>query len=372
MRSLSAILQDLESWRRGQCPDDRVRPLNQGGETEQNRMRDALERGLARARAGVRYIAPDRIQPDQIDSDTAESLALGLIVQTTEFMGLPPDATWRQQDVKRARIAYKLMRRLEPFLASHPAGADRRPTIRAMEELRSELKRALTGGETTGKAAPRGRHETQPDTEEEEVTGEFGMLGGETEDTLDAVLSPRSDSIAAPVSEDALEQILTGEIPEEPSRERRSQVDALAEEDQEDLIARAVDSSRREPGTATLVPESGSSRFQIGATLLLVIMAAAALVSLVPHLMSANTPSVDSYSEHLPVIGMARLAEPEPTLVLIVDETWAALSGPERRARSHAAFSMARDRESVSVLIVRDESGREVVRATTDEVSLHP
>ena len=345
-------------------------------------MRDALERGLARARAGVRYIAPDRIRPDQIDSDTAESLALGLIVQTTEFLGLPPDATWRQQDVKRARIAYKLMRRLEPFLASHPAGADRRQTIQAMEELRSELKRALTGGETARKKAPRERPADaggpdvsdlpEPATEDEEVTGEFGMLGGETEDTLDAVLGPQTDDIPAPVSEDSLEQILTGEIPEEPSPRGHSQVDALAEEDQENLIARAVDSSRREPGTATLVPASGSSRFQIGAILLLVLMAAAALVSLVPRLMSATAPSVDSYSEHLPVIGMARLAEPEPTLVLIVDGTWSALAGPERQARTRAAFSMARDRESVSVLIVRDESGREVVRATTEGVSLHP
>ncbi len=340
-------------------------------------MHDALGRGLSRARAGVRFIAPERINPDELDSDTAESMALGLIIQGYEFLELPADATWRAQDVKRARIAYKLMKRLEPFLQAHPAGADRSVTVEGMSDVRAGLKLTLKGGATkpskSDAATPDAVDVPEEASDDEiEVTGEFGMLGRETEDTLDAVIGPEVESLAELASEDSLDQILTGEIPEDPIQEPASAVEELAEEDQENLIARAVDSSPPEPGSATLLPAMSSSRFQIAATLVLVLLAATALVSLVPRLMTAAAPSVDSYGEHLPVIGMVRLAEPEPTLVLIVDESWDRLSDPERRSKVLAAFELAQDRESVGVLVVRDERGRDAVRATADGVTQLP
>ncbi len=376
MRNISAILQDLESWRRGQCPADRVAPLGQATEDERVRMRLTLERGLARARAGVRYISPSRIDPEQIDSDTAESIALGLVVQVYEFLDLPDDAVVEDRDVKRLRIAYRLMKRLEPLLVAHPAGADRRPTVQLMQAQRAARTRALPRGAATGGGggraaeAPAERPEPIEEfTDDAEVTGEFDLAEDDPESTLDQLLGegrpPRPSDL-----KDSLDQILGEEIPSDVPDGRFTTLDPPEDQPQE-LIARAVDSADQPPTAAQVQPQ-GNPRFQLVAIGVLLLLAVAALASLVPRLMSAVGPSVDSYSELVPAVGMIRLAEPEPTLVLIVDERWDVMAGADRTKGALAAYELGVEREGIRTLIVRDDRGHEAARVREGTVSLGP
>ncbi len=376
MRSLSAILQDLESWRRRQCPEERVAPLGGDGEAEIERLRDALDRGLARARAGIRYITPGRIDAEQIDSDTAESIALGLVIQVHEFLGLPAGAEFDDRDSKRMRVAYRLMKRLEPLLEAHPAGADRRPTIKMMVDQRTALRAAMPRGSAraqevaTDAERPAGARSSAGSVEgDAEVTGEFGLAEDDHESTLDQLL--RGDTAASRRElKDSLEQILGEEIPGDvPDGHPVVENESPPEKPQE-LIKRAVDSAGHRPVAAA--QSVGTARFQIGAIILLSLLAALALASLVPRLMHAGSPSVDSYGEYLPAVGIIRLAEPEPTLVLIVDERWDSMAAKDRSDSALAAYQLAMEREDVSALIVRDGRGHDAARVKGGAVTLGP
>ena len=339
-------------------------------------MRESLGRGLARARAGIRHITPGRIDADQIDSDTAESIALGLVVQVHEFLDAPGSAELDDRDAKRMRVAYRLMKRFEPLLGAHPAGADRRPTIKMMEDHRAALKAAMPRGSAhaQGVAARSDRPDGSepsagPVAGDAEVTGEFGLADDDHESTLDQLL--RGDTAASRRElKDSLEQILGEEIPRDvPDGRPVVENEAPAEKPQE-LIARAVDSTGQKPATAS--PSVGTARFQIGAIILLSLLAALALASLVPRLMHAVSPSVDSYGDYLPAVGMIRLAEPEPTLVLIVDERWDSMAAKDRSDSALAAYQLAMEREDVAALIVRDGKGHDAARVKGGAVTLSP
>ena len=66
------------------------------------------------------------------------------------------------------------------------------------------------------------------------------------------------------------------------------------------------------------------------------------------------------------------MTEPEPTLVLIVDERWDSMAAKDRSDSALAAYQLAMEREDVSALIVRDGRGHDAARVKGGAVTLGP
>jgi hypothetical protein len=365
MKALSTIVEDLLAWTTGNAPGDLVMPLTLGTPEAIASMRETIQQGQVEAAEIAAEPSQEKITEDMPSLDATLVLAMAIGIQGYGFFrAYGADGRRCPAGQFRAVVSsYRLIKPLRARLASHPDDPQVKPARRMLKELRERLKpcisrrvkaarlRASVRGETSDAEAA-----SQWNVDPYENTGTLGAA------TLEMVVDLSCDESVGPDRDDVNDPGLSAEFldgGELPIPARRP--GGPARTDTRSRTSSAMSRPARGPATARAPLGAGRSTLQLGLMTVLALLVVVALLSTWPLIKARFKPSLDTYGQHLPVTGVARI-DGGRAMILQLDTSWDDIGDDQRRQAVIDAYDSARDLEGIDELIVRDARGAEVAR----------
>ena len=353
MRGLDDILEDLLDWATGRSIEGFVLPQVYHSREAREDKRVALRDKVPDAISRSRHLDTAAIDLEGMDADTAEAIGLAVIIQVYDFLR---DGAWEAVDndhligpLTELRRDLGLLPPLMRLLEQDAADSDRSPVVKKLVGLQKHLLLLVREGKERAV-----RRTDMLDDEDSEIP--------ESLTSFDSV--PDSDSL--------------GDDDDDDDNDDDAMVAAMATDFQDRVkdaleVANGLETAARQPGPGeegTIARVRRHARRV--APLIVGVLLICALVSVWPLLSRRTLPTVDDYSEFLPVLGLSRPVDTDRELVLVVDARWNAMGEAQRIDGARTLFEFARDAEGMFTVIVRDQQGLDVAQATAAGVELLP
>ncbi len=314
---------------------------------------EAVARGMKAASALGNDLTPADVDPEEMDADTAEALALAVIIQTWDFIR---GGAWENVDPDVLPMVYgnverdfALVEPLRVILRDHAGDVDREPVITKLTSLE--------------------RHLSQYTREGRKILDQLGI----EEDSVSCDLSDSDNRISFDSMDDSGEirspillaaRKLTDSVT---SVGGRASVDGrpsigktmrTALDTEEMRVRQADDKAAR-----TARKTDRRRKFRLYGLVSIVILTVLAAVSIFPLLRIGAPPTIDTYAELVPIAGVIRPADDRvPHMIVIVNDDWDVMTEQQRTTRLQALFEQAHQVENTNYIVVRNRRGFDSAR----------
>jgi hypothetical protein len=359
LRGLHHILTDLRDWADQRPPSELVVPrVYPEGRILDNKRYD-LQPAIDALLDEKPDLVPELVDPDRMDTDAAEAVALAIVVQGWEFIR---GGGWDDVDEGDFGETLACMERsaimldpLKDLLECHAQGGDRSPILKALSSSGHHLRQSVREGRRQSADQP--AHDGS----------------GIEESRLDA--PPSFDSLDS-ISDEALSatrkesRTATQRLRERLALVRKRLKKKKREREREREAARTSTEPQSAAFVAERVSSTGRRRLRIASVFLLAALLGLAGVSAYPLLGQWAIPAPVDYSSPLGIAGIMRLQGDDPVVVFMVGQAWDDMSDGDRILNVTDLARQAASTEAAESIVVRDVRGYDVARSYGEHVVL--
>jgi hypothetical protein len=312
-----------------------------------------VKRGIEAAAAAVMDLDPDTLTADSMDADTAETLALAVIIQSWDFIR---DGAWDRVDegvlplvLSNIERDHQLIPPIRTILEEHGGDVDRAPVLNKLGSLEHHLAQYAREGR---------KHLEELGLDLNAVASDLDSDEPISFDSMDDSLETKSPVKLEPPKKKAPEPQEPGKPPTIPQTMRS----AL---DTEELRARIADDKAEAAGNAA----GKYQAFRRVGLVTIAVLAVLAIVSIVPLLRVGAPPTLGTYEGYLPLSGLIRPSDGDvPYMVVMIHPEWDQMPEQQRTEGMQALFEHVNQVEEIRYIVVRGRDGLDDARVDSNGV----